>query len=88
MNIIGAHFNYYLVCHRKLWLFAGGRYILTRLKMIIPCLRHLSNQGMTMFYQYNVPDGTIKMIRFMNSEKRTRNDIRADWTTKTICTRI
>ena len=24
MNITGTHFNYYLVCHRKLWLFANG----------------------------------------------------------------
>ncbi|MDZ4204491.1 MAG: CRISPR-associated protein Cas4 [Bacteroidales bacterium] len=24
MNITGTHFNYYLVCHRKLWLFASG----------------------------------------------------------------
>lgn len=21
MNITGTHFNYYLICHRKLWLF-------------------------------------------------------------------
>ena len=24
MNITGTHFNYYQVCHRKLWLFANG----------------------------------------------------------------
>ena len=24
MQITGTHFNYYLVCHRKLWLFANG----------------------------------------------------------------
>lgn len=24
MNITGTHFNYYLICHRKLWLFANG----------------------------------------------------------------
>ncbi len=24
MNITGTHFNYYQVCHRKLWLFATG----------------------------------------------------------------
>lgn len=24
MNITGTHFNYFLVCHRKLWLFANG----------------------------------------------------------------
>jgi CRISPR-associated exonuclease Cas4 len=24
MNITGTHFNYYMVCHRKLWLFASG----------------------------------------------------------------
>lgn len=24
MQITGTHFNYYQVCHRKLWLFAGG----------------------------------------------------------------
>ncbi len=24
MRITGTHFNYYLICHRKLWLFAGG----------------------------------------------------------------
>lgn len=24
MRIIGTHFNYYLICHRKLWLFANG----------------------------------------------------------------
>jgi CRISPR-associated exonuclease Cas4 len=24
MNITGTHFNYYMVCHRKLWLFANG----------------------------------------------------------------
>src|SRR5450759_1151240 len=24
MMITGTHFNYYLVCHRKLWLFANG----------------------------------------------------------------
>ena len=24
MNTTGTHFNYYLVCHRKLWLFANG----------------------------------------------------------------
>jgi CRISPR-associated exonuclease Cas4 len=24
MNITGTHFNYYIVCHRKLWLFASG----------------------------------------------------------------
>ncbi|HPR33798.1 MAG TPA: CRISPR-associated protein Cas4 [Prolixibacteraceae bacterium] len=24
MNITGTHFNYYLICHRKLWLFARG----------------------------------------------------------------
>lgn len=24
MQIIGMHFNYYLICHRKLWLFANG----------------------------------------------------------------
>ena len=24
MTITGTHFNYYLVCHRKLWLFANG----------------------------------------------------------------
>jgi len=24
MFIIGTHFNYYLICHRKLWLFANG----------------------------------------------------------------
>lgn len=24
MNITGTHFNYYYVCHRKLWLFANG----------------------------------------------------------------
>jgi len=24
MNITGTHFNYYLICHRKLWLFAYG----------------------------------------------------------------
>ncbi len=24
MYITGTHFNYYLVCHRKLWLFANG----------------------------------------------------------------
>ena len=24
MNITGTHFNYYLICHRKLWLFATG----------------------------------------------------------------
>ena len=24
MNITGIHFNYYLICHRKLWLFANG----------------------------------------------------------------
>lgn len=24
MNITGTHINYYLICHRKLWLFANG----------------------------------------------------------------
>ncbi len=24
MQITGTHFNYYYVCHRKLWLFANG----------------------------------------------------------------
>lgn len=24
MNTTGTHFNYYLICHRKLWLFANG----------------------------------------------------------------
>ncbi len=24
MQITGTHFNYYQVCHRKLWLFANG----------------------------------------------------------------
>ena len=24
MNITGTHFNYFLICHRKLWLFANG----------------------------------------------------------------
>lgn len=24
MHITGTHFNYYLICHRKLWLFANG----------------------------------------------------------------
>jgi len=24
MNVTGTHFNYYLICHRKLWLFANG----------------------------------------------------------------
>lgn len=24
MTITGTHFNYYLICHRKLWLFASG----------------------------------------------------------------
>lgn len=24
MRITGTHFNYYLICHRKLWLFANG----------------------------------------------------------------
>jgi len=24
MNITGTHFNYYMVCYRKLWLFANG----------------------------------------------------------------
>ena len=24
MHLTGTHFNYYLVCHRKLWLFANG----------------------------------------------------------------
>lgn len=24
MNITGTHFNYYMVCHRKLWLFSNG----------------------------------------------------------------
>lgn len=24
MNITGTHFNYYQICHRKLWLFANG----------------------------------------------------------------
>ncbi len=24
MQITGTHFNYYLICHRKLWLFASG----------------------------------------------------------------
>lgn len=24
MNITGTHFNYYLICHRKLWLFSNG----------------------------------------------------------------
>jgi len=24
MHITGIHFNYYLICHRKLWLFANG----------------------------------------------------------------
>ncbi len=24
MSITGTHFNYYLICHRKLWLFANG----------------------------------------------------------------
>ncbi len=24
MNITGTHFNYYHICHRKLWLFANG----------------------------------------------------------------
>jgi CRISPR-associated exonuclease Cas4 len=24
MNITGTHFNYYMLCHRKLWLFANG----------------------------------------------------------------
>ena len=24
MRITGTHFNYYLICHRKLWLFSGG----------------------------------------------------------------
>lgn len=24
MQITGTHFNYYMVCHRKLWLFANG----------------------------------------------------------------
>jgi CRISPR-associated exonuclease Cas4 len=24
MNITGTHFNYYIICHRKLWLFANG----------------------------------------------------------------
>ena len=24
MQITGTHFNYYLICHRKLWLFANG----------------------------------------------------------------
>ncbi|MBE9468105.1 MAG: CRISPR-associated protein Cas4 [Bacteroidetes bacterium] len=24
MNITGTHFNYFMICHRKLWLFANG----------------------------------------------------------------
>jgi len=24
MNITGTHFNYYLICHRKLWLFSNS----------------------------------------------------------------
>ncbi len=24
MNITGTHFNYYLICHRELWLYANG----------------------------------------------------------------
>lgn len=24
MQITGTHFNYYQICHRKLWLFANG----------------------------------------------------------------
>lgn len=24
MTVTGTHFNYYLICHRKLWLFANG----------------------------------------------------------------
>lgn len=24
MHVTGTHFNYYLICHRKLWLFASG----------------------------------------------------------------
>ena len=24
MQTTGTHFNYYLICHRKLWLFANG----------------------------------------------------------------
>ncbi len=24
MNITGTHFNYYIICHRKLWLFSSG----------------------------------------------------------------
>ena len=24
MNITGTHFNYYQICHRKLWLFSNG----------------------------------------------------------------
>lgn len=24
MNVTGTHFNYYMLCKRKLWLFAGG----------------------------------------------------------------
>ena len=55
------NFNYYLVCHRKLWLYAGVR-IVNRLRLVISYLTALNKQKMTMFYQYNVPDGTTKMI--------------------------
>ena len=24
MQVTGTHFNYYMICHRKLWLFANG----------------------------------------------------------------
>jgi CRISPR-associated exonuclease Cas4 len=25
MQITGTHFNYYMICYRKLWLFANGK---------------------------------------------------------------
>ena len=62
-----THFNYYLVCHRKLWLYAGVR-IVNRLRLVISYLTALNKQKMTMFYQYNVPGGTTKMIRYMNGQ--------------------
>jgi len=58
MIISCTHFNYYLVCHRKLWLFASVRYVFKPVETdnIVPTA--LINQGMAMFYHYNVPDGT------------------------------
>ena len=44
MTITGTHFNYYQLCHRKLWLFANGINMeqeseLVQLCLVFTCLQ-------------------------------------------------